>query len=1133
MDVPIKRSSVVTQLIRPLESSQLSRKLNGEDVVKLNFNRPAAIDLQIGDYIELFDKRYTLNLLPNVVKKSSFEYSYECIFESPLYDLRKVQFMNGYTGEFFLNGDLTQFVQLLVTNLNRIYTGWTVGTVDTGTTVKNLQFSNENSLVVLQRLCTEYNVDFKIVNKAISVGTFEQSPVHEFAYGKGKGLYQLTRKVVDSKDVITRLYPYGSTRNIPANYRNYSTRLKIAENYIESNVNKYGIIEQSYNFDDIYPRFTGSITSVTDEKTFRCTAINFDVNAQLMSGLSAKIHFNSGALQGYEFEMVSYNATTKEVVVKALDQEKSINNAGILESYILPNSTIKPAIGDSFVFIDISMSDAYITAAESELLTKAQEYLNQNNEPRVVYEMDIDPIYMKQNAIALDVGVYVNVIDDPLGIDKDTRITNLTRSLYNEYMWKVDLADQLSPQRIDRAVADLEEIKRLVVINRLDDIPRAYRNWRNTTELLSSIFDPEGYFDTDKIKPLSIETSMLAVGAKSGQFTMNCLLEANYGANANSCKLGAGLLVHFSIEETPRTWTISENILTSLTPNSYYYIYARCSKSTANSGTLVLDTVQRKMDSDPTNYYFLVGILHSVVSSVRGISLTYGQTAINGRFIKTGRIQNADGSTYFDLDTGDIQGKITFRSGKTDTQIETDIGTVQSDAYSASEVSNLALSESDQALIDAANAQTAANNAQTAANTANAAITDMASDDKITPSEKSLLKKEFDAIESEYLKIYYQAEAFSVTHTVYDNAYTALYSYIGSNLNTLTDTWNLGTNGGSTLRAKFQGYTDARTDLLNAIATKAKTLADAAQTTANTANTLAGAKNRNFNITPFTPYNVGDTWTNGTDLYTCVTTRLTGSYSAGDWAKRVNYDSTQVTIDNGIVSAGSFRVKDSNNVEWGGMRGATGTTGGEVGIWLGSSMANRNNAPLRLYHDGRGFLAGWEIAKDTGNNWYYFAMDTGTDATSAGMSPNDYPFYAGATYADRANAKAWIKPTGEAYFEKITLKTGSTGKRMVLDSSNANFILYGSTDSYYLKIDTSGTNNPSIIMVGAAGGFNYIDPQTINMYTGGINQFRVITTDTYLDVLMKGLPTRSDIDNNADHWHPLYVHYSTKQIAYG
>lgn len=47
----------------------------------------------------------------------------------------------------------------------------------------------------------------------------------------------------------------------------------------------------------------------------------------------------------------------------------------------------------------------------------------------------------------------------------------------------------------------------------------------------------------------------------------------------------------------------------------------------------------------------------------------------------------------------------------------------------------------------------------------------------------------------------------------------------------------------------------------------------------------------NFNITPTTPYYVGDTWTTGSEFYVCKTERLIGSYVSTDWELSTDYTS--------------------------------------------------------------------------------------------------------------------------------------------------------------------------------------------------------------------------------------------------
>lgn len=132
---------------------------------------------------------------------------------------------------------------------------------------------------------------------------------------------------------------------------------------------------------------------------------------------------------------------------------------------------------------------------------------------------------------------------------------------------------------------------------------------------------------------------MLLVGAKSTQFILKEVqVEANYTGDKSKFYAGAGELIHLSIAEEIRTWTLSENTQDSLVDGTAYYIYAKCTKEAVYTGQIIVDKAQRKFDDDPTYYYFLIGVLQSVVDGIRGISLTYGQTIINGKFVTTGSI---------------------------------------------------------------------------------------------------------------------------------------------------------------------------------------------------------------------------------------------------------------------------------------------------------------------------------------------------------------------------------------------------------------------------------------------------------------------------------------------------------------
>ena len=128
-----------------------------------------------------------------------------------------------------------------------------------------------------------------------------------------------------------------------------------------------------------------------------------------------------------------------------------------------------------------------------------------------------------------------------------------------------------------------------------------------------------------------------------------------------------------------------------------------------------------------------------------------------------------------------------------------------------------------QALSDAATAQTAANNAQTSANTANSLLADISSDSKFTQSEKSLVKKEWDSIQSEYTKNLAQGTSYSVSTAAYTTAYNALNTYITPLLASLTTTSDI---VGTIFRSTFKSYYDANVDLLNAVSNKINLIAD-------------------------------------------------------------------------------------------------------------------------------------------------------------------------------------------------------------------------------------------------------------------------------------------------------------------
>jgi hypothetical protein len=154
-----------------------------------------------------------------------------------------------------------------------------------------------------------------------------------------------------------------------------------------------------------------------------------------------------------------------------------------------------------------------------------------------------------------------------------------------------------------------------------------------------------------------------------------------------------------------------------------------------------------------------------------------------------------------------------------------------------------------------------------------------------------------------------------------------------------------------------------------------------------------------------------------------ATGTFAGSLSAATGSFSGSITSTSGTI--GGFSLGADYIRDAAN-SFG--LASTVTGGDDVRFWAGDTFANRATAPFRVTEAGAvtmisGSVGGWTI------NSTYLAKDTGTNSTSAGMAPTDYPFFAGGTYANRASAAFRVTPAG--------VVTASSGN-VILDSFGVN-----------------------------------------------------------------------------------------------
>lgn len=221
----------------------------------------------------------------------------------------------------------------------------------------------------------------------------------------------------------------------------------IALPYLEENTGLFGVIESNYINDEIYPHRTGVVTAVdaTIIYIFSDSTIDFDVNTQLLPGITAKVTFTTGQLSGYTFDISAFDNSLKQFTILKNKDEKSLD---------IPSTLIKPIIGDEYVLTDIEMPLAYINAAEQDLQVKAQAYLDLYSSPIYQYSIICDPKWFRAKVIKMGVGDVVFLTDAELQISKYIRVISLTKSLIDEFEYSLELGDVVPVGTFQQIVAN-------------------------------------------------------------------------------------------------------------------------------------------------------------------------------------------------------------------------------------------------------------------------------------------------------------------------------------------------------------------------------------------------------------------------------------------------------------------------------------------------------------------------------------------------------------------------------------------------------------------------------------------------------------------------------------------------------
>ncbi len=640
----------------------LTSELMGAKEIQADIELPYAIKPPIGAFITVKGKKYTLNTPPlNVTKQSNTLYKYSLMFEGALYRLydKGLKHLGNKTFQYY--GKPIDFAQLIVDNINTIDSGWTVGLCDDLPAI-NINFDKHTCRTAMDTVAEAFKIEWNNNEKEISfVKQVGNVTTLVFEYGRGKGLYSLSYAYQSDKNVVTRAFGYGSTRNLPEGYRGGATQLMFDGQYLEKNVFMpdgvtplYGVKEGDYDNEDIYPEIVGTVSAVSvydpDAGTFTITdnSLYFDLNIYF-SADTPKVSFLTGEFQGQEFEITRYVHATKTITLKVFVDGN--NNT-------LPNSVFQAHVGDTFNLFDMHLPTEVVTAAEERLRVATQTWLNENCIPRVLYSLELDPLYARDNGVMLNIGDKVRIIDTGLGIDDMIRVTktvypiNFPEVITPETKISAEIANFIPYTTTERVIAaTIDNQKDIKVVDRTN-AERARQNALSLNQLSGRIFDPDGNLAKGAE---TLFAGMAKIGFDSQNFgLLDVTIAANVGANANALAISVGLLTHFlyEIEGLGYQWVMTANTWTGLDPAKFYYAYAKCSK-TALVGTWEISETPVFVNDFPGYWVFNLGQLSQVNSKgYRIFDPTKGVTYIVGDMIRTGIIQDLSGQNYINLTNG-------------------------------------------------------------------------------------------------------------------------------------------------------------------------------------------------------------------------------------------------------------------------------------------------------------------------------------------------------------------------------------------------------------------------------------------------------------------------------------------------
>lgn len=409
--------------VQERDDSKFTRVLMGEHSVRIRFDWNVFIPLSYGSYIEWRGRRFSLwgEYIP-VQREGAFEY--DIPFEAYERELNNYLFFYLSAGkmehQWKLTAPIEQALREVQGNLDRIHGkgAWVIRNEVGTTPTKLLEFDSTSVFDALTKIAEAYGTEWRAEGRTLYFGRMSEGARERLSLGGEASRFEPQG---DTAQLISRLYAFGSSRNVKS-----GKRLTLPDDtpFISGTLRGKEAVKI---FDDVYPKYNGTITSVSFRSvkegniyTIADSALKI-TSDKLLAGQTLKATFESGALNGLTFDL-SITSEGYEIVPN--------NEYGGR----LPSDTLKPAVGDKYVphGFDIDLvGKEYVPRARTTLKEKAFRWLQENNEDTRDVEVVLNPIAVAERSIAITIGKPITLVNALAGGDKVGYITKIEYPLYS------------------------------------------------------------------------------------------------------------------------------------------------------------------------------------------------------------------------------------------------------------------------------------------------------------------------------------------------------------------------------------------------------------------------------------------------------------------------------------------------------------------------------------------------------------------------------------------------------------------------------------------------------------------------------------------------------------------------------